>query len=271
MLAISIVLYQNGNEIYDAIQCVLKTNVKLKLFLVDNSPTDSLRSLASDPRIDYLFNNANLGYGAAHNIALTRSIQQGFLYHLVMNPDITFSESTLEKLIAYMDQDQEVGLAMPMVLDQFGQLQRLCKLLPTPFNLIGRRFFSTSKWSVTRNSSYELSHFDYKHLMNIPCLSGCFMFLRVSALKHVGLFDPRFFMYLEDYDLCRRIHESYKTMYCPIVSVTHLHQKASYKSNRLLATHALSGIKYFNKWGWFFDNQRRRFNNNVLRTIKNIS
>ena len=98
--------------------------------------------------------------------------------------------------------------------------------------------------------------------MNVPVLSGCFMFLRTSALKDVGLFDENIFMYLEDTDLSRRIHTKYKTIFYPKVQITHEYAKESNKSKKLLKYHIQSAIYYFNKWGWVFDKQRDEINQN---------
>lgn len=106
-------------------------------------------------------------------------------------------------------------------------------------------------------------------MMNVPYLSGCFMFLRVSVLKEVGLFDERYFMYLEDTDLSRRIHKKYKTIYYPFVHIIHEYSKGSYKNIKLLIYHIHSAIKYFNKWGWIFDKERREINTKVLRELIN--
>ena len=86
------------------------------------------------------------------------------------------------------------------------------------------------------------------------------MMLRMKALCDIGGFDERFFMYPEDIDLTRRIHQQYRTMYVPFVTVVHHHRAASYKSPRMLRIHIVNMIRYFNKWGWLFDAERRRIN-----------
>lgn len=70
----SIVLYKNKKEhINRLVNNLLNTSIDIKINLVDNSPTDELKYLADlDPRIEYIFNNANLGYGKAHNIAIRK-------------------------------------------------------------------------------------------------------------------------------------------------------------------------------------------------------
>ncbi len=93
---------------------------------------------------------------------------------------------------------------------------------------------------------------------------------RLSALKQTGLFDERFFMYPEDIDITRRLHRSYKTMYLPISVIVHQHAAGSRINPRLLKIHIVNMIKYFNKWGWLFDRERRRFNRQLRASITPI-
>lgn len=270
-LAISIVLYHNGSEAEKAIECIVNSSITAKVFLIDNSKTDELKRLAISPAIEYIFNDRNIGYGSGHNVALLRSIKENIKYHIVMNPDITFGATTLSELIKYMDANDEVGSLMPKVLNEDGSLQRLCKLLPSPLDLLRRRFFCDNASFNAHNKRYELNDFSYEQTLETPSLSGCFMLLRTSVLKEVGLFDERYFLYLEDYDLSRRINNKFKTMFFPKVSITHGHGRGSYKKNSLLIIHILSAIKYFNKWGWFRDGERTRLNGEVLKKIADSS
>ena len=272
-LNVSMVLYQNSLvQLKRAIKSVLSTKLDVKLYLIDNSPADSLKILSElNPRIVYIFNNANLGFGKAHNIAIKETLKEGVPFHLIMNPDIYFDKGVLEELYSFMEENKDIGLVMPKVLYPDGKIQYLCKLLPTPFDLFGRRFLNKGplkKYIEKRNEIYELRFTGYNKIMEVPYLSGCFMFIRTEVLKKVGLFDERFFMYLEDTDLSRRIHRVAKTIYYPYVHIYHEHQKGSYKNLKLLKIHIESAIKYFNKWGWFNDPERETINRKTLEKLK---
>jgi len=265
----SIVLYHNKKQqLEQAISSFLNTNLEVNLYLIDNSNNDDLKELASiDKRIEYIFNNANLGYGKAHNIAMRKSIDENIAYHIVLNPDIYFDNGVLEELFEYMENNNDVGHIMPKVLYPDGELQYLTKLLPSPADLIFRRFLPFEKWKEKKSFKYELRFSGYNQIANVPYLSGCFMFLRTKALENVGMFDERFFMYPEDIDLTRRIHKKYKTLYYPEVSIVHEHEKASFKSLKMMKIHMWNMIKYFNKWGWFFDSERKKFNEQILEEL----
>jgi GT2 family glycosyltransferase len=264
----SIVIYKNDRkQLLEAIKSFLNTDLKVKLVLVDNSPTDDLNIFVTDLRIEYTHNPNNIGYGGAHNQAIEQSILNDVKYHLVLNPDINFEPKIIQELCEYMEENSDVGLVMPKVLHMDGSIQRLCKLLPSPFDLFFRRFSPNLFITKQRNKKYELESFDYNSILNTPSLSGCFMLIRTSVLKQVGLFDQRYFMYLEDYDLVRRIHKVSKTIFYPYVSVLHGHEKGSYKSVKLLFIHMKSAVKYFNKWGWFYDKERITFNKATLERL----
>ncbi len=258
MVNASIVLFKsNFEEIEKLVQSLRKVELIDKIYLIDNSPTQSA-NFNHLPAI-YIYNNKNMGYGAAHNIAIRKSIEQNAEYHLVINPDIIIEPEVISKIAAFMNNNTNIGHLMPKIFYPDGQIQYLCKLIPTPFDLIFRRFLP-AKWTEKRKHSFEMRASGYNKIMNVPYLSGCFMFLRVNALKEVGLFDERFFMYPEDIDLTRRIHRKYQTVFYPEVSVIHNHAQDSYKNYRMLWIHISNMVKYFNKWGWIFDSERKKIN-----------
>jgi GT2 family glycosyltransferase len=263
----SIVLYKNDvNKVTKTINSFLDTELNVLLYLIDNSPDDRLKCLAKEKRIIYLFNNKNVGFGVGHNIAIRKCIDKS-KYHLVLNPDIYFEKGTLENIFCFMEKNIDVGLLMPKIFYPDGRIQYLCKMLPTPFDIFIRRFLPFRGYVEKRNIKYELRFTGYNKIMNVPYLSGCFMFLRNSVLMKVGLFDERFFMYFEDTDLTRRIHKKYKTVFYPEVYVYHDYGKESYKSFRVLFIHIVNAFIYFNKYGWFFDKERKEVNNTLLKEL----
>jgi hypothetical protein len=218
--------------------------------------------------IRYIKSERNCGYGAGHNIALNRVLEDSD-FHFVLNPDVYFGPFELERMLAHIEQEPTIGLMMPKVLYPDGSIQYLCKLLPTPFDLLIRRFLpSRFAWMMKEGRDrFELRFTGYTKEMNVPYLSGCFMLLRTEALKKVGLFDERFFMYPEDLDLSRRIHAKFRSVFFPGATVIHDHARASYRNWRSLWVHTTNMIKYFNKWGWIRDASRRKVNREILTRL----
>ena len=267
----SIVLYNNKKDLLeDAVNSFLSIKLDIKLYLIDNSKTDELRYLAAlDNRIEYIFNNKNIGFGPAHNIALKKSIENEVDYHLVLNPDVYFDKGVVEELVQYMNINTDVANVIPQVYYPNGDLQRLCKMLPTPIDFFVRRFIPVENILRKVNARFELHDCGYNKEMNIPSLSGCFMLLRVKHLEQIGLFDEKIFLYMEDLDLNRRLYMKYRTIFYPHVSITHVHARESHKRKTQLMLHIRSTLYYFNKWGWFFDSDRRKINKMLLKSIKN--
>jgi GT2 family glycosyltransferase len=270
MVTASIVLYNNDREMLQAaINSFLNTDMDSKLFLIDNSPLSILRDIVADDRVEYFHNPSNPGFGAAHNIAIKKAMTLNSTYHVVLNPDVYYIKGVVETLVEYMNNNQDIGNIMPKVSYPNGELQYLCKLLPTPYDWIGRRFNPFKKMVEQRNELFELRFTNYEQVMEVPYLSGCFMFLRLDALKLIGLFDEAIFMYGEETDMCRRmIDGGFRTVFNPNVQIYHHFEKGSHKSWRLTRIGIKSAIYYFNKWGWFFDKRRAFINKETLKKIK---
>ncbi len=261
----SVVLYNaKFDEVKKVVESFLNCTLMKKLYIVDNSETDILRDRLSVYNVEYIFTGKNIGYGAGHNIAIRKSIGVS-KYHLILNSDIEFNPETLTGLFRFMEYNTDVGLVMPKVIYNNGDLQYVCKRLPTPADLFARRFVPGIAKPYMKEflDSYEFKNKDYDSMMHVPHITGCFMFIRTKIFPIAGMFDERFFLYLEDTDLCRRINECALTVYYPLEQITHGFVRGSNKNFRLFLIHLQSSIKYFNKWGWFNDKMRVAVNNSL--------
>ena len=269
MLNISIVLYRPKweQEVLPLVKELLRVKNLQCIYLLDNSEkawlkehVDTQKSPFSSKKVRYMSMPENVGYGAAHNVALRESAYHKTDFHLVMNSDILVKAEDIDAMHDWMIANPLVGQMMPRVDNPDGTQQYLAKRLPSPLDVFGRRFLP-SRWMAKRNKRYELRDLDLNRPINAPYLSGCFMLLRTKAAVEAGLFDERFFMYPEDMDMTRRIHRNYLTLYYPQWTIVHAHAKASYKNKHMLRIHIQNMCRYFNKWGWFFDSERQTFNN----------
>lgn len=261
-ISASVVAFQNEpDQLLTVIKSVADSTLEVALAVVDNSPSDKLRRFVEGLGAKYLFTGKNLGFGKAHNIALQHYIDSSE-YHLVLNPDVSFGTEVIGTLDEFMRNNPNVGLVMPRVLYPDSTEQHLCKLVPSPIDLLSRRFLPAVTLGLVekRLRRYMMQDVDFCSPRFVPVLSGCFMFLRAAVLRKAGSFDERYFMYLEDVDLCRRIGAVADTVYFPGVSIQHEYTKGSYFSWRLLRYHIESGWRYFWKWGWIFDPERDRLN-----------
>ncbi|NQV77975.1 MAG: glycosyltransferase [Lutibacter sp.] len=274
MFNISIVTYNTSKTmLLKVIKSIINAEGLNLIYIVDNSDNENIKNfLPNVPKIQYTKSPKNGGYGFGHNIAIDLSLKNvNVKYHLVLNPDMNFNHIIFKEIKKYMDENPIVGNLMPKVLYNDGTVQYLCKLLPTPYDWIGRRFNPITSIIESRNRYFELRFMDYNSIMEVPYLSGCFMFLRLSSLKKIGNFDENIFMYGEETDLCRRLIDGgYKNIYFPNVSVFHEFQKGSHKSLRLTFIGIKSAIYYFNKWGWIIDKKRREINRYTLEYLNTV-
>ena len=266
MLNISIVLYHPNweQEVLPLVEELLRVQCLHKLYLLDNSEAREVypKTVIKHLKLRYMHMPSNLGYGRAHNVALRESAYRRIDLHLVLNSDIRVKAEDIDAMHDWMMVHPQVGQLMPKVLNPDGTQQYLAKRLPTPLDVFGRRFLPA--WLMAkRNKQYELRDKDLERPINAPYLSGCFMLLRTQAAVEAGLFDERYFMYPEDIDLTRSIHRNWLTLYYPEWTIVHDHAQASYKNKHMLRIHIQNMCRYFNKWGWLFDRERRLFNANL--------
>ncbi len=262
MVNVSIVTYHTAeDELHACLRSFIDNKNVGRIDIIDNGSEERLAEFFQrnyPERVNYIPNN-NTGYGAAHNIAMRLSIAEDADYHLVLNSDVYFEPSALDRCIAYMDANPSVGQLIPAVTFPDGSYQPVCHPLPSPWDLIAHRFIPRSLNRKARDR-YEMRCYDLSKPLNVPYHHGCFLLMRCAALSEVGLFDERFFMYPEDIDITRRIHASFETIYYPEATIVHAHRAESRTNYRLLWIHIVNMLRYFAKWGFFIDPERRRIN-----------
>ena len=266
MITASLVLYKSKvSEVERVLGCV-ENSIIDKVYVIDNSPTDDLRKVvkqAGPKKASYAQGHGNIGYGEGNNIGIRQALDAGSEYHAILNPDIIFEPEVIEHLRDYMAAHEEAGFIKPALTNVDGSFEGSAMLLPTPLVTFGRRMFPN--WLVEKvNRRFELKDVDLTVTRNVPNFSGSFMFIRSSVFHIVGLFDDRYFMYFEDFDLVRRIHKVSQTVYYPHDTIIHAHAAEHRRNKKLLMLSIRAGIKYYNKWGWFFDSDRKKWNKEAL-------
>ena len=101
-----------------------------------------------------------------------------------------------------------------------------------------------------RQAYHTMQDMDYTKVFEVPFAQGSFLLIRTELFKQLKGFDERFFLYMEDADLCKRLNQISRLCYCPYTTVIHKWEMGSHKSARLFKLHVQSMISYFCKWGW---------------------
>jgi GT2 family glycosyltransferase len=229
---------------------------RLDVCLVDNgglpdmtAALDALRAHGATCSI--IAGHGNVGYGRGHNLAIERAASR---YHLVLNPDIDLDRQALISAVEFFESHLQVGLLTPRIGDEDGHIQYLCRRYPTLLDLFVRGFLpgSVRRFFARRLARYEMQDVINEHdiVWDPPIVSGCFMLFRTNVLKKLAGFDPRYFLYFEDYDLSLRTHEVARVAYLPAVRVLHHGGGAARKGSSHIRMFAASAFKFFNRFGW---------------------
>lgn len=196
----------------------------------------------------------NGGFAKGNNLGMKAARGR---YVLVMNPDIAVVTGGLEKMVELMDQQPEMGVVGPKLINPDGSIQDSCRRFPSwPMPLYRRTMLGKLPWAKKKLDYYLMADWNHQSSRPIDWLFGAFLLLRKSALDKIGLFDERFFMYFEDLDLCRRFWDAgYSVYYFADVEMVHYHQRLSAERTGIIGivrragrVHLMSGVKYFAKY-----------------------
>jgi GT2 family glycosyltransferase len=222
---------------------------KLKVFVIDNASNDNTADLLKKHYLwtEFLQNEQNLGFGAAHNKALPLLHSH---YHVLINPDVIFVEDVLTPLFTYLDEHPEVAMITPRILNLDGSEQKLPKLQPRLKYLVARRYEQRFGWAKRLCQEYVRADEVFSEPTEIETCTGSFSVIRTEVFQQIGGFDERFFLYFEDNDLSRRAHEHGSLVFYPQASVLHRYRRLAMSNNRAFLLQIRSMLYYFNKYGW---------------------
>lgn len=214
-LSVVIVNYNGGQFLIDCLSSLQKVKVvDLDIWVVDNGSGDGSLEKAKKqfPKVNYISNEANLGFGKANNLALKKIKTENIL---LLNPDCTVSGKTLKFMLQFMQDYPMTGVASCKVEQQDGSIDWAShRGFPTPW--------ASLLYLLGDDSLYHLTDQNMRKAHEVDAISGAFFMTRKSVLEKVGLFDEDYFLYAEDIDLCFRIKEAgFKIMYVPDVVVLH--------------------------------------------------
>jgi hypothetical protein len=207
----------------------------------------------ADIQLTCLHGHANIGYGAAHNLML---LGTGSDYQLVLNPDVELARDALANAVRWMDAHPDVGVVAPAVRGPDGKPEYLCKRYPAMFDLLLRGF---APGFVRRLFRHRLERYELHDridpanewaVLDVPMLSGCCLLARRQAIDTTGGFDPKFFLYFEDFDWSVRLGQVAHTAYLPSFRAAHHGGGAARKGLRHIAWFVRGAARFYRKHGW---------------------
>lgn len=233
-------------------------SVQSEIIVVDNASSDgSVDMLAKEfPHIKLIPSGSNLGFANANNLAAGEARGR---YWVLLNPDAILPEGAIEHSVTRMDQETDVAMAGGRLLREDGSQQPSACLFPS----LMIEFFTLSGLAARYPRSRLFGRFDRTWAdpgveCQVDWVPGAFAILRRETLDQVGFFDPRFFLYYEEVDLCRRIRAAgWKIMYWPELRIVHVGGESSKTlsdmnfsshGSQLTLWRMRSQLLYYRKW-----------------------
>lgn len=235
--SIIIVSFNTREILRECLESVLResTDLSIEILIVDNNSSDGSQAMIREsfPQVTLIESGVNLGFGAANNIALERAKGR---YLVLLNSDAFFQEGALQRAINHMDAQPDCGLGGSRLIGRDGSWQPSSRSfhsilhdLVVMTGLAGK--FPKSKFF----GHFDRTWADDSKAASVDWVPGAFSIIRPEALKKTGLFDPAFFLYYEEVDLCRRIKQAgYTVWYWPDVVVVHIGGESSRQLKKTL-------------------------------------
>lgn len=253
-LSIITVTHNDGDQIARQLKSVKNgcTNFQFEQFVVDNNSADKTIDIIENnfSEIRLIKNTVNAGFGHANNQAADRSCGEFLLF---LNPDMKVEAGSLDKMIIWMRSHQNVGISSCRLIDEKGNFSNAAKprRFPGVFDQLMIMLKIAHVFPQLLNS-YLYKNFNSELEQKVDTVRGSFMIMRREVYEKLGwAFDPRYYIWFEDVDICREVKKmGLEVMYTPIVScVDYVGQ--SFKKKETLwkqKNFTKSMVQYFMKW-----------------------
>jgi GT2 family glycosyltransferase len=230
MISILIVSFNTRDVLRECLQSVLAAigDLTVETIIVDNCSRDGSADMvrAEFPWVHVVESKENLGFGRANNLAFESARGR---YVVLLNSDAFLCADTLSLSLEKMESDPTVGLASGRLVGRDGVLQPSARMFPSPM----RQFlvisgladrFPRSRFFGQADRTWA----DPMEPAEVDWVPGAYSIIPAKILNEHGFFDPRFFLYYEEVDLCLRIKNAgYKVMYWPEIKVVHVGGESS--------------------------------------------
>ncbi len=209
-------------------------SLRVQVIVVDNASTDESPAMVERefPKVELIRSEINLGFGPANNLGFQSARGR---YLVLLNSDAFLCQGSLQRSVSHMDATPRAGLAGGRLIGRDGSWQPSARMFPTVFSDLIVRSGLAARFPRSR----FFGHADRTWASNVEAaevdwVPGAYSIIRSDILTKTGLFDPRFFLYYEEVDLCKRIKQSgYSIWYWPDISVTHIGGESSRKAHSL--------------------------------------
>lgn len=212
-----IIVNWNGKEnLKECLNSLFKiTYSPLEVVVVDNASSDGSVAMLKKkfPSVKIIETNKNLGFAKGNNLGYEKSTGE---YILLLNNDCIVMPNFLDELVSFLKKNKNVGIVQPTIL-----FHRPQTIFHNKINSIGS-FFLSNGFLYHQDYGKIFKKEKYQKPFEIFSAYGACFFIKREVIEKVGLFDPDFFAYFEETDLCHRAWlAGYSVMTCPSVHVFH--------------------------------------------------
>ncbi|MDP9222638.1 MAG: glycosyltransferase family 2 protein [Actinomycetota bacterium] len=202
-VSVIIVSFNSGAHLDRCLSAVIRDD--REVVVVDCASTDRSVAIVRGryPTVRVLELDRNVGYGAGNNAG---AVLVSGEYLLLLNPDAWPVGDAVDRLATFLDLHPRAALVGPRLLSPDGILQPSVRGFPTLWRLATEYFFL--RWLAPRTqflNAFYAANFDHRSHREAEFVAGAAMLVRRKAFNEVGGFDPAFFMFNEEVDLCRRL------------------------------------------------------------------
>ena len=206
-MAAVVVSYKSQGYLERCLKSLVEAGVS-SVVVVENGADAGTEPETRAAGAEWVEAGGNLGYGRAANLGAGREPVAAADYLLICNADIEIEKGSVDVLTAALDADPSMGAVGPRILNTDGTLYPSARTFPNLVDAIGHGLIGlvASRNPFTRR--YRMLDWDHAAAAHVGWISGACFLIRRTAWDAVRGFDPAFFMYLEDVDLCWRLNEA---------------------------------------------------------------
>lgn len=241
-VAVVVVTHNSAADLAPCLESVCADGAA-RVVVVDNASSDDSVQIARRLGVEVVEDRENRGYGTAANLGVEHTSEP---YVLILNPDTLLRAGTLGSLVARFETDTRIGAVGPRLLDPDGSIQQSARRFPSIGTAALHGFLGLFWASNPATRRYTMADWDHASPREVDWVSGAAVAVRRDVWDKVGGFDPGYWMYVEDVDLCWRVRDTGKTVwYEPAGVVVHaIGTSSGSEPLRLLWAHHRSMLRF---------------------------
>ena len=234
-----VVDYFAGDDLVTCVDSLLREGVE-HLVVVDNSTQGASDEALAGRDVVLVDTRVNAGYGRGMNRGVAFAGECTYL--LLSNPDVQVHPQAVERLVSFMENNLDVGIAGPTIVDSAGATYPSIRIFPNVL-LAGLHALLAPLWG---GNPFTKRYRSPGRNGQVDWVSGAFFITRTTAFQAVGGFDERYFMFAEDMDLCWRLHEAgWRVAVVPEATVTHIEGVSRARAPRaMVRAHHASALRF---------------------------